>query len=337
MTLWCLALVSLVSVPTLVSATNDVENSLPAEKTADTTMVIKGRTLHPKTGTVDLGDHLASLNVPPELHIFLKDEARFIVEDVCHNPKDPTVIGLVMPTGEGEGQGEWMTVISYDPENGHVSDSDAKGMDFEALLKEMQQSALDSNEERKKSGFDAIELRAWAEPPHYDPLTHKLYWAKRLKFSSEKDETLNYCVRILTRRGVLEMNTIDDPSRLAEVAAAAQKLLAQTAITEKEGYEKFDSSVDKVALGGIAALITGGVLAKTGFFAIIGKFLLAFIKPILIGCAVAGSWVWKIVTGNKSDSESQRSRQVRTMKQKTPDDSQNGTVVSRGDTLRPKE
>jgi uncharacterized membrane-anchored protein len=45
-------------------------------------------------------------------------------------------------------------------------------------------------------------------------------------------------------------------------------------------YGEFNSSVDKVAAYGIAGLIAGGILAKTGLFAKIGILLLKFIKPI---------------------------------------------------------
>lgn len=263
------------------------------------TLVIQGHTLHPKTGSVEVGEHLATLVIPEGLHFFARDEARFIIEKVCHNPEDPDIIGLVMPDESNE-EANWMTVISYDPQNGHVSDSDAKSMDFSALLKEMQNSEAESNQQRKAAGYDTVKLLGWAEPPHYDPATHKLYWAKRLKFGAEKGETLNYSVRVLTRRGVLEMNTVDEPTNIAVVATAAQDLLAKTTVSPAESYEKFDSSIDKVAVGGIAALIAGGVLAKSGFFAIIGKFLIAFIKPLLIGLAFLGGWIWKFISGKKA-------------------------------------
>ncbi len=291
----CLLLTSLLAGPALIAGTDDPQAAAPS---TEETIVVQGRTLHPKSGTVIVGEHLATLEIPAGLRFYARDEARYIIEKVCHNPEDPSVIGLVMP--DADDAANWMTVISYDPENGHVSDSDAKGLDFDALLKEMQQGARDGNAERKAAGFDTVELRGWAEPPHYDPASHKLYWAKRLKFSSEKAETLNYSVRVLTRRGVLEMNTIDEPAQLAAVATSAQQLLAKTTIADAERYDKFDSSIDKVAVGGIAAVIAGGVLAKSGLLAVIGKFLLAFIKPVLIGGAFVGGWIWKFVAGRRA-------------------------------------
>lgn len=291
-----LLLVSILGCPVLVAG-DDPET---AAKPADGTIVVQGHTLHPKTGTVVVGEQLATLDIPEGLRFFARDEARFIIEKVYHNPEDPDIIGLVTP--DDDSAANWMTVISYDPENGHVSDSDAKALDFNALLKDMQEGAVEGNAQRKASGFDTVELRGWAEPPHYDAATHKLYWAKRLKFSSDKTETLNYSVRVLTRRGVLEMNTVDDPAQLTAVASAAQKLLAKTTVSPAERYEKFDSSIDKVAIGGIAAVIAGGVLAKSGLLAVIGKFLIAFIKPVLIGGAFVGGWIWKFISGRKSNA-----------------------------------
>ena len=180
-----LLLMSILGFPLLIAG-DDPETAAPP---ADGTTVVQGRTLHPKTGRVVVGEQLATLQIPEGLRFFARDEARFVIEQVCHNPADPTIIGLVMP--DAEDHANWMTVISYDPENGHVSDADAKAMDFNALLKDMQESAIEGNAQRKAEGYDTVELRGWAEPPHYDPATHKLYWAKRLKFSSEKTETLN--------------------------------------------------------------------------------------------------------------------------------------------------
>ena len=46
---------------------------------------------------------------------------------------------------------------------------------------------------------------------------------------------------------------------------------------------------------------------KSGLLAVIGKFLIAFIKPLLIGTAVAGSWIWKLVSGRKSNTNERQS------------------------------
>ncbi len=289
-------------VSSAVFAGTDDPSTVPtpnAAPEAGEPLVVKGRTLHPMHGLVGVGDKLATLDIPPSQFFLAKDEARYIVEEVCHNPQDPTVVGLVMPTADEAG---WMTVISYDPEHGHVADSDAKSINFSELLTQMKEDVLAGNEARKASGYDTATLLGWSEPPHYDPAQHKLYWAKRLAFSSAKGETLNYCVRVLTRRGVLEMNTIDEPANLATVAASSQALLASTTVLSGERYQEFDSSIDKIAVGGIAALIAGGVLAKTGLLAVIGKFLIAFIKPILIGLAVAGGWIWKFVKNRMATS-----------------------------------
>ena len=36
----------------------------------------------------------------------------------------------------------------------------------------------------------------------------KLFWAKRLQFGDQQGETLNYNIRVLGRRGVLDLNVI---------------------------------------------------------------------------------------------------------------------------------
>ena len=50
----------------------------------------------------------------------------------------------------------------------------------------MQQEVQDGNPERQKEGYPPSNLVGWAaNTPHYDKATHKLYWAKDLKFGTE--------------------------------------------------------------------------------------------------------------------------------------------------------
>jgi uncharacterized membrane-anchored protein len=78
------------------------------------------------------------------------------------------------------------------------------------------------------------------------------------------------------------------------VAEGSKQVLAKTEFSAGNRYEEFSSSSgDKVAAYGIAGLVAGGVLLKSGFF----KLLLGLIKPILIGVAVIGGVAVKLFTG----------------------------------------
>ena len=95
-------------------------------------------------------------------------------------------------------------------EDGYVKDSDASKINYDDLLKKMQKGLAGENPERRKQGYPAITLVGWAAPPHYDAETHKLYWAKDLKFEGTDGDTLNYNIRMLGRKGVLELNAVAD-------------------------------------------------------------------------------------------------------------------------------
>ena len=61
----------------------------------------------------------------------------------------------------------------------------------------------------------------------------------------------------------------------------------------------FDSTTDKVAAVGLAALVAGAAF-KSGLFAKLLVMIIAFKKVILLaGVAVVG-WVWKIVKGRST-------------------------------------
>lgn len=67
-------------------------------------------------------------------------------------------------------------------------------------------------------------------------------------------------------------------------------------------YSDFNSSTDKVAAYGIGAVVAGGILAKTGVFAMIGKFLLAAWKFILIGLVALGAGIKKLFRKKNTDN-----------------------------------
>ena len=53
----------------------------------------------------------------------------------------------------------------------------------------MKEGTRDGNKDRTSQGHEPIELLGWAEPPHYDDLARKIYWAKELKFGSSDVHT----------------------------------------------------------------------------------------------------------------------------------------------------
>jgi uncharacterized membrane-anchored protein len=260
------------------------------------------RELHYLTGSVTIGDQLATIKLPDGYRYLQSPDARFIVEQVWGNPPSPDVLGMVVPPDvEPDTEEGWAIIASYDNADGHVKDDDAAKLDYADLLKQMQDGAREENPERQKQGYPTVDLLGWAEAPRYDAATHKLYFAKTLRFGGAPQTELNYCVRILGRDGYLLMNAVAASSQLAQVSTGSKTVLAQTEFTSGHRYEDFKPGYDKVAAYGIGGLIATGVLAKAGFFTMIGKLLIAFIKPLIIGVIAIGAGIAKMFGGGKKD------------------------------------
>ena len=183
-------------------------------------------------------------------------------------------------------------VIRFE-DSGYIKDDEAEKIDYAKMLKEMQGSEKEINDERQKEGYPAIHIVGWAASPRYDRPTHKLYWAKEIQFSGEKEHTLNYNIRALGRRGVLILNVISGMNQFDTIDKSIPDILAMVDFKEGHRYADFNPSIDKVAGYGIAALVAGGIAAKTGLLKLIWVGLLAGKKFIIIGALAAWAAVKK--------------------------------------------
>jgi uncharacterized membrane-anchored protein len=244
-----------------------------------------------QSGKIPLGDNLATLTLTPAYRFLDAANTRTLLVDLWGNP--PNVaddrMGAILPAGISPLAAEsWALIITYE-DSGHVTDDDAAGIDYDELLKEMQESIREESKERVEQGFDGYEMIGWAAPPRYDSAAKKLHWAQELKFDNTSINTLNYEIRVLGRSGVLDLNIIAGMDQLPTVNQQVGALLDTVAFNPGNRYDEYQEGIDKVAEYGIAGLIAGGVLAKAGFF----KLLLGFWKFILIGLAVAGGAVFR--------------------------------------------
>jgi uncharacterized membrane-anchored protein len=248
-----------------------------------------------ETGTVSIGSGLATATLPPEFkYLNGSDSSRLLT--LFGNPPQKN-LGTIFPakTDLLRDENAWFIVMQYD-EDGYVKDDDAEKINYTDLLKQMQTSISESNEERAKEGYSSLKLIGWATPPRYDRGSHKMFWAKEIKFGDSPENTLNYNIRMLGRKGVLVLNAVAGMNKLAEIEAATPQILSMVDFNAGNRYTDFNGSTDKVATYGIAALVAGGVAAKAGLFKVAGIFLLKFWKVILIGIAAVGGFVKKIFT-----------------------------------------
>jgi uncharacterized membrane-anchored protein len=196
----------------------------------------------------------------------------------------------------------WAIEISYSDE-GHIDDEDATDTVYDELLESLKESAKEETEIRKKEGYPTYALLGWASPPFYDAANKKLHWAKLLKFDSDSGQTLNYNIRILGRTGVLVLNAIGTPADLNEINQSLQPILKGVNFSKGNTYADYKEGIDKKASYGIAGLIAGGVLAKTGLLAKLGLFFVKFAKLIFLALAGAIGGLWKWFFGKKKEKE----------------------------------
>ncbi len=247
-----------------------------------------------QTGEVDLNSGLAHVTVPESMHFLGAKDAKVLLETLWGNPPGSDVLGLLAPKDIGPlDERAWAVVITYE-DDGHVKDDDASKINYDDLLKDMKESTAAGNEQRKKAGYPAIELVGWAAPPRYDSTAKKLYWAKELKFEGGTEHTLNYGIRVLGKQGVLVLNAVAGMAQLKDVEAATPTILAAVDFKTGNRYADFNPSTDKVATYGLAGLITGGVLAKTGLLAKFGILFAKFFKVILFGGAALVAVIVKL-------------------------------------------
>ncbi|GGC59076.1 DUF2167 domain-containing protein [Undibacterium terreum] len=255
-------------------------------------------------GKITLPGGIATLNLPPSFRYLGPDDAERVLVDAWGNPPGAKSLGMLFPADVSPlSANGWGVIITYS-EDGHIKDNDADSIKYDELLKDMQESTVAANEERKKLGYDAMTLVGWAESPSYDKTTHKFYWAKELAVEKTAQHSLNYNIRVLGRKGVLVLNAVAGMDQIGQVRQEMQNVVAFTEFTKGNSYNDFDSSTDKVAEYGLAALVAGGVAAKLGFFGKIFALLLAAKKLLFVGIVAIGGAVAKFFGRKKNDTDS---------------------------------
>lgn len=261
------------------------------------------RSFHYQTGRVTIGNKLATIDVPPGCLYLGPEESKFMMEQIFGNPPGPISLGMLLSDTPSVIEGfRWVIDYNYN-EDGHVKDDDAKDINYDDLLKQMQEETDEASKERIKQGYESVKLIGWAQAPFYDDKNKKLHWAKELKFGASEINTLNYNIRVLGRQGFLEMNIITDMNGLPDVKKDINTILASTNFIEGQRYADYNEDTDKLAEYGIGGLIVGGVLAKTGLLAKIGIFLLKIIKPLIVGVIALFGFLGKRFFGKKKAEE----------------------------------
>lgn len=261
-----------------------------------------------QTGTVTLRNDIATLEVPPGFKYLDGESSNIVLTHLWGNPppdsEEDGSFGMLFP--EHSAPNDTNDVYAIDitfSKDGYVDDSDAKDLDYDELLEQMQSDEAEINAARIEMGYEPVNIVGWASPPFYDAENKKLHWAKELRFGEATQNTLNYNIRILGRKGYLMLNVIGEMSTLPQVKTDIDPILASIEFNEGHRYRDFDPSIDEVAAVGIGGLIAGKVLAKAGILAKVGVLLAKFWKVILIAIVGLGAGIRRFFGGKSDEGE----------------------------------
>lgn len=207
------------------------------------------------------------------------------------NRSGTDLLGMILPMGKAE----WM-VVARNVKAGYIKDDDARDWKADELLKDIREGTEQSNSERKSRGIPEMEIVGWVQPPTYDAAAQRLVWSLSSKDKGAPDSAdkgVNYNTYALGREGYISLNLVTEMKTIEQEKAVAHALLASLNFNDGKRYADFNSSTDKVAEYGLAALIGGVAAKKLGLLAVIGVFLLKFWKILLIGGVGIGALVAK--------------------------------------------
>jgi uncharacterized membrane-anchored protein len=255
-----------------------------------------------QTGDVDISKGLATIHLSDEYRFLGPEDARKVLVEGWDNPPDTAkgVLGMIFPADMRTLQdGSWGVILTFSAD-GYVEDDDADDLDYDELLESLKEGSAEENRQRTAAGYPALHLKGWAEPPHYDEDKRALYWALRYESEGASDDTLNFAIRVLGRRGVLELNGVAGMSQLDMIKPAMEDVYAMVEYNPGHRYEDFDPDIDKIAAYGIGGLILGKVAMKTGLIAGLIKLLIAGKKLLIVG-AIALVAFFKHLLGRKNE------------------------------------
>ncbi|HEX2584522.1 MAG TPA: DUF2167 domain-containing protein [Steroidobacteraceae bacterium] len=243
----------------------------------------------------------AKLQLPEGYGFIPKAEATRLMRSMGNQVGD-RFIGMIVPLSDAG----FLVTVSYHDE-GYIKDDDAKDWKADELLQGLKDGTEEGNKRREQMGIPAIQVTRWIEPPKYDASIHHLVWSAevKLKQGDDPDPSVNYNTYLLGREGYISMNLVTASSTVDKDKQASAALLAATQFNSGKRYTDFNSSTDKIAAYGLAALVGGVALKKLGLIAVIGAFLLKFAKIIAIAVVAFGGGLMKKLRGKKDEPQTQ--------------------------------
>lgn len=226
-------------------------------------------------GSFVLGN-IARIDLPAGYAFLDAKQSRGLMQYYGNFPTDREQ-GTIVPA---EDMNAWFVIFEFDPV-GYIKDDEKDEIDADELIESLKEGNEAANEQRREMGVPPLEILGWETPPRFNDETKQLEWC--INARSEGGRVLNHQIRVLGRKGVMEVTLVCGPDVLGSALSQTRQLLEGFSYRDGERYADFKSG-DKIAKYGLTALIAGGAavaLAKTGL-------LKKLIKPILIGLAIVG-------------------------------------------------
>jgi uncharacterized membrane-anchored protein len=256
----------------------------------------QGDGIHWTTGpaSADLGD-IAQIELPEGYRFSGKAGVRRFLE-LTQNPESGNELGVLLPPDSDD---MWFVIFEFNP-IGYVKDDEKDDLDADGILASIREGTAQANKERERRGWSTMNIVGWHTAPHYDLRTNNLTWA--ITGSGSDGNVVNYSVRLLGRRGVMNVDLVLSPEQIEAVVPAFETVLGGFTFKAGSRYAEFRQG-DKIAAYGLTALVAGGAgaaLAKSGL-------LSKLWKVIVVGIAALVGFIKKLF-GKRSEPEAAAAR-----------------------------
>lgn len=252
-----------------------------------------------ESGVVHLGDQ-ATLKLPPNTIFVPRAQANRLME-AYGNGKDDTLLGIFMPPADSPD--DWIVTANFE-KAGYIKDDDAKNWDVKELLQSLRDGTEEQNQARRERGIPELQVMGWVQSPQYDSAHQRLVWSVEGRDKgapADADNTVNYNTYALGRDGYISLDLLTSKSLVATQKSALIGLLDNLNYNDGKKYADFNSSTDKVAEYGLAALVAGVAAKKLGLLAIIAAFVAKFGKLAILAVAAGGGAIFKVFRRKKKD------------------------------------
>jgi uncharacterized membrane-anchored protein len=246
-------------------------------------------------GTGQIGA-IAQINIPEGFRFAGKDGVRRFLE-LTENPSSGNELAvMVSPSTGGE---PWFVIFEFN-QIGYVKDDEKDQLDANAILQSIRSGTERANEERRKRGWAAMNILGWSTPPRYDAVTNNLTWA--IRGSSEGAEVINHSVRLLGRKGVMDVDLVLGPGQVSTAVPAFDDLLSGFEFSPGSRYAEFRPG-DRIAEYGLTALVAGGVGAAAAKSGLLGKLWKLLVVGFLAAVAAIKRAVASVFGSKKQPDE----------------------------------